>query len=351
MKKILYVSDFALDRYNSVRDILYNLITLNDTQLYKHVIIKSNGKMHNPIKEYYYENIKTYSAGNSKCSGYLNRNDITFCEKILFLFYKSIYLLLDVIGLENKFKNIDNFAYIKHLINKENPDLVVFLTYNPSYKCAKFCKMHNIPYISILYDTYIGRPNINIERAFKIEKYVIENSQGYYVPDFFFELYSKNYRTNGNNVKCFKLPLLIPQKDVMFAYEHNLQKYDFTYFGQMQAFRNGDTVKNIFKLLNKKVDVFSTENYDSDETFIIHPAVTKENLYNVVAGSKFLVAIDNSFPYQDYLPSKVYLYVSFTKPVVAFGDNEKSALKEFFKDYPCFYYQNINESTEGLKNF
>lgn len=34
MKKILYVSDYTLDRYNSVRDILYNLVTLEDMECY-----------------------------------------------------------------------------------------------------------------------------------------------------------------------------------------------------------------------------------------------------------------------------------------------------------------------------
>lgn len=349
MKKILYVSDYTLDRYNSVRDILYNLITLEDMECYEHVIVKANGKMHNPINKQYCMNYKTYSAGISKKSGYLKCKDFNFIEKIKFLFYKMLFCLFSAIKLDNKFKKYDNFAYIKLLIKKEKPDLVVFLTYSPSYICAEYCVKHKIPYISILYDTYIGRPKVNKETAFKAEKYVIDNSQGYFVPDFFCDLYFKTYQSD--RIFSFNLPLLIPQKDVISAYENSAQKYDFTYFGQIQSFRNGDTVKNLLKEIDLKVDVFSTEKYESDETFIIHPAVTKDDLYKVVAGSKFLVAIDNSFPYQDYLPSKAYLYVSFTKPIIAFGDNEKSALREFFKDYPYFYYQNISDSTDGLLKF
>lgn len=83
----------------------------------------------------------------------------------------------------------------------------------------------------------------------------------------------------------------------------------------------------------------------------MHPAVTKNNLFETVAGSKYLVALDNSFPYNKYLPSKAYLYASFTKPIIAFGDNSSSALKTFFKDYPWFYYHNINDSLDGLLLF
>ena len=71
----------------------------------------------------------------------------------------------------------------------------------------------------------------------------------------------------------------------------------------------------------------------------------------MVAHSRFLIAFDNSAPFHIYLPSKSYLYASFTKPVIAFGDNETSSLKDFFSDYPYFYYQDIHASAEGLKAF
>ncbi len=348
MKKILYISDFTLDQYNSVRDILYNLLVYNNGR-YEQVIVKSTGKMHNPIKKYYYENFKTYSTGSKKTLTYLKGKDMTFCEKIRFVYYKIVYAIISALNLSGKFKNTENMAYIKTIIKKEKPQLVVFLTYSPSRQYAKYLLKHKIPYISILYDTYIGRPKLNQDDAYKLEKFVAENSQGYYIPDFFYSLYEETYRCD--KIQSMPLPLLIPQKDVLAAYENKTNDFSFTYFGHIQSFRNRDAVKNILKQLDIKVDVFSTEKYESDETFKINAAVTKEELYGIVANSKFLIAIDNSFPYQDYLPSKVYLYVSFTKPIIVFGDNEKSALKEFFKDYPYIYYQNINEPVDGLANF
>ncbi len=212
------------------------------------------------------------------------------------------------------------------------------------------CTKRNIPYISILYDTYIERPFLNKEEGYPIEKYIIQNAIGYFVPGFFLDGYLKHY--DDSNIYPFDLPLLIDKQDVSNAYQTSNQKYNFTYFGQMQTFRNGDRIKDIFRELNCTLDVFSTSPKENDGAFVHHPAVTHKELYDIIVGSKYLVAIDNSAPYSDYLPSKAYLYVSFTKPVIAFGDNEDSALIRFFKDYPWFYYHNINNpSLEGLQSF
>ncbi len=348
MKKILYISDYTLDQYNSVRDILYNLLVCN-IDSYEQTIATTSGIMHEPIKESYYETFRTYSTANQKILSCLKSKDMKFFEKTKFLYYRFLYTVFSLLGLPDKPRNIEHMAYIKTIIKKEKPQLVILLTYNPSRKYTKYLLKHKIPYISVLYDTYIGRPKLNKDKAYKLEKFVAEKSQGYYVPDFFYGLYKKTYHCD--KIRRISLPLLIPQKDVLAAYKNKTNDFSFTYFGHIQSFRNMDTVKSLLKQLDIKVDVFSTENYESDDTFKFNNAVTKDELYRVVANSKFLIALDNSFPYQDYLPSKLYLYVSFTKPIIAFGDNELSALKEFLKDYPYFYYQNINEPIDGLVNF
>ncbi|MEE1060956.1 MAG: hypothetical protein UH080_03905 [Ruminococcus sp.] len=201
----------------------------------------------------------------------------------------------------------------------------------------------------MLYDTFIARPDVDIKSNLAGESYVMEqNSQGYFVPSFFFDKYTEYYKSD--KLIKYDLPLLIDKLDVLKAYD-NPKQYLFTYFGQIQSFRNSDNIKQIFHKITYTLDIFTTQNIASDEIFKVHPAVTKDELYSIVAGSKFLVAIDNSVPYNEYLPSKVYLYASFTKPVIAFGDNNTSALRTFFKDYPYFYYQNINESLDGLLEF
>ena len=127
--------------------------------------------------------------------------------------------------------------------------------------------------------------------------------------------------------------------------------YNYLYLGQIQSFRNAEIIQTIFKKIGIRLDIFTNSSVQSSETFIVHPAISGDELYRVISNSKYLVAFDNSKPYNHYLPSKVYLYVSFTKPVIAFGDNKESALIEFFKDYPLFYYQNIYEPLDGLLDF
>ena len=205
-----------------------------------------------------------------------------------------------------------------------------------------------------MYDTFISRPGINPENS-KEEQYVINNSNGYFVPSFFIEDYQINYQNAASweKIRKYDLPLLIEKRNVKFTYENNLKNnsYDFTYFGQIQTFRNSDKIKKIFSKLNITLDIFTTMNIESDNIFKVHSAIANNDLWSVVANSKYLVVFDNSKPYNTYLPSKAYLYVSFTKPIIAFGDNDTSALKSFFKEYPMFYYQNINESLDGLLTF
>lgn len=348
-KKIIYISDFTLNQFNSVRDILYNIISNKDMSYYEQIIVKSTGRIHNPIKIDNYEGFKTYSTSSQKLLKFLKRKDVSAHDKAQHIFHKILYTIACRLNLERKYRIIESYDYLNTVLKKEKPDLVVFLIYSPNKKYAKLCMKYKIPYISILYDTYLGRPKVNPDDAYPLEKFVIENSEGYYVPSFFYDIYSKTY--NHPKLHSMDLPLLIEENDVVEAYNKSELKYNFTYFGHMQAFRNCDTVKNILRSLNISMDVFSTEKYASDDTFTIHPAVTKTELYNIVAGSNYLIALDNSFPFQNYLPSKVYLYVSFTKPIIVFGDNEDSALKRFLDDYPWFYYQNINQSTEGLIAF
>ncbi len=349
MKKILYISDFTLDQYNSVRDILYNLITQKDMVKYEQVVVKSTGKMHNPIKKDVCYGFKTYSNMRMRTVDYLKKKNISFVSKISYICHKFLCKIANLLKITKRYRKYDNIKYINRVIKEEKPQLVVFLIYSPQKEYVELCKKYRIPYIFILYDTYIGRPKINKETAYKTERFVIENSEGYYVPDFFYNLYSNTY--NCDKVKCMNLPLLTPEKDVIEAYKNCTEKIEFAYFGLMQSFRNVEEIKKLLQSLGIKLDIFSTEKYESDETFQVHPAITQKELYSVVAGSKFLVVLDNSFPFQEYLPSKSYLYASFTKPIIAFGDNETSALQDFFDGYKWFYYQNIKMSTDGLVEF
>lgn len=256
-----------------------------------------------------------------------------------------------------KFKDIDNLRvdgeikYLNSLIQLEKPDLIFFLIFNPEKHLAEFCKNNGIKNYWMLYDTYVSRPGQRISEAIDLEEKVMELSRGYYVPSFFYDDYCKYYK--NENLKSYNLPLLIPKFDVNDAYSKRdfENGYEYTYFGQVQAFRNADKIKEICRKINIKIDVFTTDDLESDDVFIVHKAVSGEKLFQIVAQSKYLVVFDNSKPYDNYLPSKVFLYVSFTKPVIAFGNNTNSALLRFFEEYPSFFYQNFNESYSDLNHF
>ena len=77
--------------------------------------------------------------------------------------------------------------------------------------------------------------------------------------------------------------------------------------------------------------------------FLYHQAVSEEKLYETVASNRFLEVFNNGEPYSHYLPSKVYLYVSFTKPIIIFGNNTDYAMKRFLKNHPFYYYFNTKK--------
>ena len=350
MKKILYISDYTFDVYNSVNDILYNIVAAPAIDKFENIIVRLDGRRRFPydIKNYY-NKYKTYTAPEQNFHHLLRNNEYSFFERVRCLYRRILFSVANRRDKVAEFEKSDNIKYIDSIIKREKPDLVVFYIYVPNTDYIDICIKRKVPYISILYDTYIERPGLDIKTGMAREKYVIENSKAHIVPSFFYDGYVKYY--NNAKVKKFDLPLLIDKISVQQAYQKADVKYDFTYFGQIQSFRNGDKIKDLFRTLGLKLDVFSSMHYESDDVYTVHRALTQNDLYKVVAGSKFLVALDNSAPYNDYLPSKAYLYSSFTKPVIAFGDNKDSALKRFFKDYPSFYYQDINEPMDGLIQF
>lgn len=350
-KRILYFSDYKLNEYNSVRDILYNLINHSEMKEFHQEIARVSCPLLVPIDIESIEGITTYSTyptRKTKLVDVLKKKKYNIFNKFLYIVKQGTLNFADLFKKKNSLFRMYNNNYIKKVIKKSKPDLIVFFTYTPNKRYADICIDCNIPYIYMLYDTFIARPDVDIKSNLAGESYVMEHSQGYFVPSFFFDKYTEYYKSD--KLIKYDLPLLIDKLDVLKAYD-NPKQYLFTYFGQIQSFRNSDNIKQIFHKITQSLDIFTTQNIDSDETFKVHPAVTKDELYSVVAGSKFLVAFDNSVPYNEYLPSKVYLYASFTKPVIAFGDNDTSALRTFFKDYPYFYYQNINESLDGLLEF
>lgn len=348
--KILYVSDYLFDEYNSVRDIVYNMVCSISSLKVEQVVVHSGGSIRYPTIEEEKFGFKSFFVKRCALKDILDDKDIKLKKKLKFLFCEAIYKVAQIVRLSGYIEMFFTTSWLKQIIKKESPSMVVFATLNTSKHWVKFLVKKKLPYVVMNYDTTVENPGVSMtEKRMAKEQYIIDNSVAFFVPNFFRKGYAKYFESD--KIKSYKLPLLIDDKEVLAAYEEQKEEYKFSYFGQLQTFRKGNLVNGIFDLMGEKLQVFSTQKIDCGAALEWHPAVTKGELYKIVAGSKYLVALDNGAPYEHFLPSKAYLYLSFTKPIVAFGDNKTSALKEFFKDYPHFYYQNFNEPIDGLTRF
>ena len=331
-KRILYVVDYLPTKANSVGAILQVLLQAFARGDREFIIVHNADGEISASDITYIDGYKTYTTeeadGRRKLSRFIRRGK-TF--------------------MAHRTKREESLLQLEQIIQTESPDLIIFFVFSPDQDYARICIRNQTEYVWVLYDTYIARPGIQFDEGYEIEKYVIENAKAYFIPSFFYPEYQRTYQTE--KVVSYDLPLLIEKQEVLAAYNRKAPVFDYTYFGQIQSFRNEEAVKAICRKAAIKIDVFTAERYQSDDTFRIHEGLLKEALYDVVAHSRFLIAFDNSAPFHIYLPSKSYLYASFTKPVIAFGDNETSSLKDFFSDYPYFYYQDIHASADGLKAF
>ncbi|MCR5690192.1 MAG: hypothetical protein K6G71_08080 [Clostridiales bacterium] len=345
MKKVMIVSDYPVEAPNSIAEILKRLLKINTLASTEKVVCINGNVTQITVSDA----VKTY------CSYTVNTNDLnssqnaSFSDKLFFGTDRIIRSFAKRYGLVDKYKRIAVRIKMRRIFRREKPDLVLFLIYTPDAFIMELCAKLKIPFMHLLYDTVISRPGIDKPYVLKLEAQAINNGCGYFVPDFFYSEYIKHYE--ANSIYPYKLPLLIDKTAVLRAYDKREKELQFTYFGQIQSFRNADVISELLCSVGIKLDIYASKPIKGNDVLIVHPGVTGDELYSIVAQSKYLIAFDNSAPYQDYLPSKAYMYVSFTKPVIAFGDNKDSALIRFFKDYPYFYYQNINEPTDGLMAF
>lgn len=350
MKKIAYIYDGHQMYSNSVSDIQYNLSQQFATSEYEQIIISARGKLTRPITTGTFNGLKTYSSMRCSLKEVLQNKDLSVLKKMYSTLNSVIYSIVTKIPrVQHIYRNREYNRYYKKIFQLEKPNVVVYFSLTPQTGFSKTCKKLKIPYISVLYDTFVSNPGIT-QRDRVIENEEIANAVAYFVPSFFMRDYKEYYR--HANIHPFNLPLLITQDKCIKAYANIQKPLRFTYFGLLQSFRNADRIKGIFQEIGETLDIFSPENNNSDETYVFHKPLQQEALYEAVASSKFLVAFDNSEPYAHYLPSKVYLYVSFTKPIIVFGNNKDSALKQFLNGYPNYYYHHIeNPSLEGLREF
>ena len=253
MKKILYVVDYLQNEPNSVSSILKNILDL-EVNDYQQIIALHQGNQNATFTVQKIEEIKTYSA----------KQYSSFTKKLLRIRTK-------VLGNKNPIQC--NKEHIRKIMKKECPDLVIFFLYNPESEYVKNCENMNVPYIYILYDTYVGRPKLicNVKTSKSKELHVINNSIAYFVPSFFYNEYLDCY--NNKKIIPFDLPLLIDKQLINNAFESDVSNYNFTYFGQLQSFRNSEKIKSIFNELDLVLDIFTQSSIESDDIFVVHTPI------------------------------------------------------------------------------
>ena len=352
IKKILYIVEYFPEEPNSVADILSAFLrTFQETDRAQSIaLVKGHcyEKMQLDLRNGY----RHYFTRKDSIRNAFRSGEYSFTEIMRFLFWM---LLLRVLAffhlhtLSDTILKVANTKYLRRIIREERPNLVFFFVFSPQLEYAELCRKSKIPYLYVLYDTFKDRPGVDPDDGYRIEKAVIDHSSGYYVPSCFFKGYPETYRSN--HLHAYEFPLLIDKEAVMRHTCKNPIRYDFSYFGQLQVFRNIEKVRDICKQAGICIDIFTADELKNDDVFHVHAPIKGDQLYTVISQSQYLIAFDNSVPYENYLPSKSYLYVSFTKPVICFGDNNDSAIKRFFRDYPLFYYQDLNADTHGLLRF
>lgn len=142
-------------------------------------------------------------------------------------------------------------------------------------------------------------------------------------------------------------PLFPSIEEVTLAYEKygsRSEIYRFSYFGQMQTFRNIEEISALFNKLNWVIDIFSWQQPLKSNSFKYHKPEINENYYKNIVLSKYLIVFDNNDPYTHYMPSKLYQLIAFGKPIIVFGKNDWSATKDFLKNYPYYWYLDLRNS-------
>ncbi|MBQ9730471.1 MAG: hypothetical protein IJV80_06660 [Clostridia bacterium] len=348
-KKILFVTSSLFDEYNAARDIAYSTATALLSFGTDQVIVRYGGHDGLPTLVEEKCGFKSYFTQRRKLKSILTDKNVSAIQKIKTVFFGALLRVARIVRLQERLEVLLNARWLKKIIKAEKPSLVLFVSH-PSKQTAKILKKIKIPYVVIHYDTTVEDPNVKMtKKRIAEEKYVMDNSEALFVQNCFYKGYRKYY--TSDKLKPYNLPLLVDEEKVLTAYASKEKNYKFSYFGQLQAFRNGYRVNDIFEELGEKLFVFSTDKTNFGKAFEWSPAVTGQELYKTIAGSDYLVALDNSHPYEHYFPSKTCLYVSFTKPIIIFGESKKTALREFLAEYDNFYYQDINEPLDGLRQF
>lgn len=331
---VLFVVDYGLDSSNSVAQILRNICYSKEMECFNKVVFV--------LEQNYYALQKTTINNIVQISTAKEKTRDTFYKRNVFkcLYYKSFEDLTTLAKHGYKYVRTSLTSNdLKIIKRKFNIDYVLYLTFFPDPYALKA----KIPYSYFLYDTYLSRPGVK-KHEIRMEKKVIDHSIKYYLHSYFFDYYQKTYPSD-QHIHSLHYPLF-PSKDEVNTAIKSVKKeqYQFSYFGQLQDFRNVPEIASIFKEANLTVDVFSWERPIDSPAFKYHDVANGEEFFKKIAESKFLLVFDNNEPFAHYIPSKLYQLVAFSKPIILFTKNDHSASKKFLENYPHLFVYDLRKN-------
>ena len=174
-QKILYVVDYLLHQYNSVRDILQSILRQKELETNEQILFHTALRPHHTMVAKELNGYKTYTdqktAGSAKPRSGLLRG-------LSHLWKSSVYAIMRLFHRGSAYCEKTAVKRLKRVIQKEQPSLVVFFSMPPDKRQIELCIQSGTPYMVVLYDTYIGDPRIDKAKIMPIEAYIMEHSCG-----------------------------------------------------------------------------------------------------------------------------------------------------------------------------
>ncbi len=134
MRKILYIVDYPLHEYNSVRDILYNILHHEDMCSNEQILIMSQGALSNPLECETIDSYKHYSTPEKTAKEIMTCSKFSPSQKFIWLFRILIRKLARHPRLASIYAHCQSTNYLKKIMQIEEPDFIIFFSYFPQKK-------------------------------------------------------------------------------------------------------------------------------------------------------------------------------------------------------------------------
>ena len=219
----------------------------------------------------------------------------------------------------------------------------------------EYCKENNtfkIKLIPYLFDQFVDNESlhrikinklIKRNRHLKIEKDILVNSNSILIMKQLEKYFNKNYPEYEHLFHVVEHPLIVKQKKLSYNRDRdNIDK--FIYAGSFyKGIREPEYLLKVFDLCLEKIDgrlelytfgncYRNINNYSQINDKIKNNGIIPSNkVIDIIGEADYLVAVGNTISNQ--VPSKIFEYLSFGKPIIYFYSNEDDLNIEVLKKY------------------